>query len=147
MAEDLEARLAAYANYFRTLTPESVPRLGQLVAPDVHFRDPFNDLRGAQRMQRALATMFADATEVGFEVLDQVLNGEVGYLRWRFRFKPKRLRLSAPWSIDGMSEVRFAPDGRVAEHLDHWDAASQFYARLPVLGAVIRWVARRLKVD
>jgi len=145
--EELDARLAAYVEYFETLTPERVPRLRELVAREVHFRDPFNDLYGAERMQRAMAAMFADATEVKFDVTDRVLSGEVAYLRWRFRFRPNRLRSVEPWTIDGMSEIRFDADGRVIEHLDHWDAAGQFYARLPVLGWLIRRIAARLKIE
>ena len=40
--------------------------------------------------------------------------------------------------------MAFDGDGRVLSHLDHWDAGGQFYARLPVLGTLIRLVKRRL---
>jgi hypothetical protein len=43
-----------------------------------------------------------------------------------------------------MSEVAFGADGRALSHIDHWDAGGQFYARLPVLGTLIRLVKRRL---
>ena len=42
--------------------------------------------------------------------------------------------------------VKFAPDGRISEHIDHWDAAAQFYERIPVLGWLIRKVRRRLEL-
>ncbi len=48
--------------------------------------------------------------------------------------------------IDGMSEIRFRADGRVAEHLDHWDAAEQLYERVPVLGTLIRLVKRKFQL-
>jgi hypothetical protein len=48
--------------------------------------------------------------------------------------------------IDGMSEVKFAPDGRVLEHIDHWDAGGQVYAKLPLIGLIIRWVQRKLGI-
>ncbi|MFQ3623490.1 MAG: nuclear transport factor 2 family protein, partial [Acetobacteraceae bacterium] len=65
---------------------------------------------------------------------------EAGYLRWVFTIGgagPVR-------RIEGVSEIRFAASGLVSAHLDHWDSGSQVYARLPVLGAVIRAVSRRL---
>ena len=53
--------------------------------------------------------------------------------------------LEEEWlEIAGVSEVRFTPDGLVAEHVDHWDAAAQVYARLPGLGAALRFVRARL---
>ena len=45
-----------------------------------------------------------------------------------------------------MSEIRFAPDGRVRAHIDHWDASREVYRKLPVLGWLIGLVAARLKV-
>lgn len=143
---DLASRVAAYAAYYEAMTPANVGALRALVTADVHFKDPFNDVRGVEHMERCLASAFKDATDVRFQVLDTALSGRVAYLRWRFWCKPRRLNLQEPWVIDGMSEVRFDEAGLVMEHLDHWDAGAQFYARLPLLGAVIRWVAKRLKV-
>jgi hypothetical protein len=45
-----------------------------------------------------------------------------------------------------LSEVRFGPDGLVAEHRDHWDAAEQLFGRLPLLGALLRLIARPARV-
>jgi hypothetical protein len=42
-----------------------------------------------------------------------------------------------------MSELRFAADGRVREHIDHWDAAAQVYERLPLIGGLMRLIRRR----
>jgi len=50
------------------------------------------------------------------------------------------------FALEGMSEIRFAPDGRIAEHIDHWDSGAQFYARIPVLGWLIGLVRNRLRV-
>ena len=45
--------------------------------------------------------------------------------------------------IHGGSHLRFAPDGRIAEHRDYWDAAEELYAKLPVIGALMRWLRAR----
>jgi steroid Delta-isomerase len=45
-----------------------------------------------------------------------------------------------------VSEVRVDAAGRVTEHVDHFDAGSQLYARLPVVGPLVRLVRRRLQV-
>jgi hypothetical protein len=75
-------------------------------------------------------------------VTDRATSGRTAYLRWTFAFRPKGR--AAVWTIEGMSEVAFDADGRALSHVDHWDAGGQFYARLPVLGTLIRLVKRRL---
>jgi len=73
-------------------------------------------------------------------VTDRAFGIEAGYLRWTFAWGAG----AGGGRIEGMSEVHLGADGLVTAHLDHWDSGSQFYATLPVLGPVIRLVARRV---
>ena len=136
----------AYRRYFEALSPATLGELHSLAAPDMHFRDPFNDVIGPDKVIRSLELGYDHAEDMRFEFLDEAWSGRTCYYRWRFFFRPKRFSGGRIWSIDGMSEVRFDEAGLVAEHLDHWDAASQFYARLPVLGRLIGLVRRRVAV-
>jgi hypothetical protein len=61
-------------------------------------------------------------------------------LGWEFHL---RLR-GAPAVIRGVSHLRFDGAGRVVDHRDYWDAAEELYARLPVLGTLMRWLRERL---
>jgi hypothetical protein len=45
----------------------------------------------------------------------------------------------------GMTQLRFDRDGRIRFHQDFWDSAQGFYQHVPVLGAAIRSVARRME--
>ncbi|MBL8698756.1 MAG: nuclear transport factor 2 family protein [Alphaproteobacteria bacterium] len=135
--------LAAYARFYETLSPATLPGIAALLAPNARFKDPFNDVRGADRIVRLLATMYEHGTP-RFEVIDQAVSERAGYLLWRYTSDPGGGR--APWVIDGMTELRFDADGRVLEHVDHWDAAGQFYEKLPVVGWLIRRIKRRLQL-
>ena len=141
---DLESAVAAYVAFYEGLTPDSLDPLEPLCAPDVRFCDPFNDVVGVAAYRAILADMFERVADPRFQVTDWACSGRVAYLRWTFTFAPSDDR--APWRIDGMSEVHFDDRLRVSAHLDHWDSGAQFYARLPVLGHLIRLVRRRLAV-
>lgn len=132
-----------YRAFLEDLTPKSLPTLKDYVRDDVHFRDPFNDVRGADAMARVFRDMFDQLGEVRFAVHDVATAGSLAVMVWRFE---SRLR-GRPWAFDGCSVIRFDDDGRVVSHVDHWDAAGAFYARLPVIGWLIRLVRRRLAVD
>jgi steroid Delta-isomerase len=145
--EPLRAAGRAYRRYFEALSPQTLGGLRTLAAPDLHFRDPFNDVIGADKVIRSLELGYRHASDMRFEFLDEAWSGRTCYYRWRFFFRPKRFSGGRLWTIDGMSEVRFDERGLAVEHLDHWDAASQFYARLPLLGRLLELVRRRLAVD
>lgn len=147
MADPLAEALQRYAEFLATLTADSLDRLDGFVTDDVHFRDPFNDVRGRGRMKAVFARMFQDCTDISFAIDGMMREGNEAFLKWTFRFRPRRLGGTAPWTAIGVSELHLAPDGRIAAHLDHWDASSQFYARLPILGALVRLVRRRVSLN
>lgn len=131
-------RLDAYVAFFERLALETLGELDALVTPDVRFKDPFNDLRGVENMRKALAMAFEHGTP-RFEVIDRARSGHAAYLLWRYTH-------GTGFAIEGMSEIRFAPDGRIAEHIDHWDSGTQLYMHVPVLGWLIRLVRRRFTI-
>jgi steroid delta-isomerase len=143
MSADLSTALATYARFWETLTPARLDTLADLVTPDVRFKDPFNDVRGTARMIACMRLMYDHGTP-RFEILDRSLGANAGYLLWRYVNDPGGGKPVIV--IDGMSEIRFRADGRVAEHLDHWDAAEQLYERVPVLGTLIRLVKRNFQL-
>jgi steroid Delta-isomerase len=132
--------VAPYAAFFETLSPASLPHLDRLVTDDVVFRDPFNDTRGAAAMRRVFVRMFADVADPRFVVTAAAREGDVAFLRWEFTGRTGRRTLR----LEGVSEIRFAANGRVSAHIDHWDSAGQLYEHLPVLGWVLRRLRRRL---
>jgi steroid delta-isomerase len=46
--------------------------------------------------------------------------------------------------VRGATHLRFNGRGKVVYHRDYWDAAEELYAKLPLLGALMRWLRRRL---
>ncbi len=133
---------ARYIAFFETLTPDRLTDLRTVTTADIHFVDPFNDVVGREAVARVLKGMYADTEQPRFSVTHRAFDGDVCFLRWVFACRVRAL--GGDWRIDGMSELRFAPDGRVRDHIDHWDAGGQFYQRLPVLGWVVRRIRRRL---
>ena len=131
-----------YGRFWTQLRPDSTDELLALARPDLSFRDPFNSLRGADRVVALLDHMFAHASEVRFDIRRSAWSADTAFYRWGFGCRLQRPAVDA--RIEGVSEVQFDEAGLVAAHIDHWDAASQVYERIPGLGAVLRLVRRRL---
>lgn len=129
----------AYIRFFETLTPKTLAGLDALVAADIRFRDPFNDIVGAAAMRRVFEDMFARFDEARFVVTDRADSADRCYIRWRFTARDR----GREWTIDGVSEIAADGGGRIVSHVDHWDAASQVYEKLPLVGALVRAIRRR----
>lgn len=131
----------AYLQFFETLAPASLDQLAAVYTEDARFADPFSDVRGVEAIRRVFEHMFEYAPDARFTVHDSAWSGERWFLYWTMEFTG---RGGQPWRITGTSRVAINDDGRVIEHLDYWDSGQQFYGRLPVLGAVIRAIRRRM---
>jgi hypothetical protein len=134
---------AAYVAFYEALTRQTIAELDRYVTAEVRFKDPFNDVTGRDAYARLLHAMFDAVPDIRFSVSHRAVADDACFIRWRSEGTLRALG-TQPWVVEGMSELRFAADGRVREHIDHWDAAAQFYERLPVLGSVLRVIRRRV---
>ncbi|NVK42318.1 MAG: nuclear transport factor 2 family protein [Oceanospirillaceae bacterium] len=132
-----------YIELFENLTPPRLDELSRLVSDEVHFRDPFNDVRGRAAMRRVLEDMFERTQQPRFRVSQRSVEGDRAFLAWTFS---ARAPVLGNWSVDGVSLLQFDGAGRVASHLDYWDSG-RLYARLPLLGCLIRRLRRRLSAN
>jgi len=137
-----ELALARLVRFFETISPESVrAELGTVYAAKARFKDPFNDVTGHAQIAAIFAHMFEQVEQPRFEVTGTVLQGSRAFLTWDFLFTMKRFS-RAPQCIKGATHILFDADGAVTLHRDYWDAAEELYEKLPVLGALMRWLKR-----
>jgi steroid Delta-isomerase len=141
-AQHADARVQRVVDFFEQLQPGDVQRMASLYTDDASFKDPFNEVHTRQDIERIFAHMFTALDGPRFVIRDVVQQGDQCFLTWDFHFRMKRFARDLP-CIRGATQLHFAPDGRIAHHRDWWDAAEELYEKLPVVGALMRWLKRR----
>lgn len=137
--------LERFASFWSDLREERVRELVRAVyAPDVRFNDTVKAIRGVDALERYLVETARNVESCRVEIDEAVPSPEGLYIRWRMYFVFKSLRRGETQASVGMSHLRFDREGRVAYHQDYWDSGSNLYEKLPLLGAGIRAVKRRL---
>ena len=134
------AHVQRYIAAFEHLRPSTLQAMQDCFAEGAHFVDPFNDVHGKIAIRRVFEHMFANCEDPRFAVDECLGDDGLVYLRWRFSFGSATARRH----VQGVSRVRFTPDGRVAEHIDYWDPASQLYEHIPIVGRLVRALRNRL---
>ena len=132
--------------FFETLSPASLERIGQIYRADASFKDPFNAVTGVDAIAGIFRHMFETTADARFTVLDVIDDTGQCFLTWNFQFRSTGWG-RRNWVIHGASHIEFDLDGRILRHRDYWDAAEEFYEALPLLGAVLRAIKRRLRAD
>ena len=130
-------------NFFESITPDTVAQLGHFYDSQARFVDPFNDVQGLAAIEHIFAHMFVALHAPRFVVTGRVLQGQQCFLTWDFHFRFKRFQPQTPQTIRGASHLVFSESGLVILHRDYWDAAQELYEKLPLVGALMRWLKKR----
>ena len=125
-----------YSEYLQNLSLASLGDLRYYVDRDVVFSDPFHQEKGIANMTRILNKMFEKVTDVQFKILDHAVNDHTVYFNWQLI----GVLSKKSWSVEGVTMLIFDDELKVTHHLEHWDAASQFYERLPIIGRLLKYV-------
>jgi ketosteroid isomerase-like protein len=113
-----EANRATIERLYEAFGQRNGAAMTACYAPDAHFRDPaFGDLEGDEvgAMWRMLTGRAAD---LEIELHEHEAGEESGSAHWiaRYTFSTGR-----PVINDVQARFRFAPDGRIADHVDEFD--------------------------
>jgi ketosteroid isomerase-like protein len=140
---DPHAAVQRIVDFYEALSPAALAHLGTFYTDDARFKDPFNEVQGVPAIRGIFEHMYVNLHAPRFVVTQRVVDGEQCFLVWDFRFRFRRFDTRTEQVVRGGSHLRLAPDGRISEHRDYWDAAEELYEKLPLVGGLMRWLKRR----
>ncbi|MBH1979572.1 MAG: nuclear transport factor 2 family protein [Comamonadaceae bacterium] len=140
-----EEAITRLVECFENLQPATVAELGRLYAPDARFKDPFNEVQGARAIEAIFQHMFGALEQPRFVVTGRVVQGAQCFLTWDFCFAMRNIHQGVEQKVRGATHLVLDDQGLVTLHRDYWDAAEELYEKLPMLGALMRWLKRRAR--
>lgn len=145
-SEQEREALQRFQTFFSDFSPNKIERLiDQTYAETVWFNDTLKTVQGREALKEYLRHSAEAVDNCRVEILDRVAGEQQDYyLRWRMWISFKRFKRGVETHSIGMSHLRFDPAGRVLLHQDYWDAASALFEHVPLLGAGIRAIKRRV---
>jgi steroid Delta-isomerase len=129
---------------FENLSPNSIDALVALYSKDAFFKDPFNEVKGHAHIKHIFNHMFTQVNNPHFVIKNTLENGSHACLVWEFIFQLKQSS-EINQVIRGCTWMTFNEELLITEHRDYWDAAEELYEKIPVLGALMRWLKKRAR--
>jgi len=134
------AGLDRYLALWDGLSAERIDDFLALATDDVVFSDPFQTARGKAHYRRVLAHTLAQGSPPRITVHRRMMEDDTAFVSWTY---VQHMR-GRDWTVEGVSVLRFDAEGRLASHVDHWDAAGQVYEHIPGIGGLLRFIRRRV---
>ena len=136
--------MEALVEFFESVSPETISRIGDLYAADARFKDPFNAVQGVPALEHIFRHMFTQVESPRFVVTERIAQNNSAMLAWRFEFGVRVGKTVRPQVVNGVTHFKFDVNGKVSLHRDYWDTGEELYMKLPVLGWLLRALRRRL---
>ncbi len=138
--------LAGFSAFFSSFAPDRVDTLlADTYAKDVYFNDTLKAVHGLDALRHYLRESAEAVEDCRVTIHETTRTAHDEHLvRWTMMIKFKRFKRGVETSSVGISHLRFDATGRVVYHQDYWNAADGLYQHIPVLGAAIRAIQKRL---
>ena len=134
--------LDALIHWFENLSPATLGEVPRFYAADAEFKDPFNEVRGTEAITHIFRHMFTQVAQPRFVVGSRFRGDDGVMLLWEFHFSTRGPLSKKPMMARGATHLRFDAAGKIVLHRDYWDAAEELYAKLPLIGGLIRGLQR-----
>ena len=131
-----------FMNLYRDDSELSHEAIKQVYAPDVVFVDPIHRIEGIDALEAYLSVMYSNVHSCQFEYQKQTLKEGQASIRWVMRFRHKKLGGGKEIEVRGATFVEF--HDRIFLHEDFFDVGSMLYEHIPVMGAGVRFLKRRI---
>jgi limonene-1,2-epoxide hydrolase len=136
--------LAAFKHLYNSIQLDNLDKLDEIYAQEITFVDPFHELKGLESLKTYFRQMYQNLIAIEFDFGEELFIDGRAFISWDMHLSHPRLNSGKPFTVPGSSFLQFDDRGKITFHRDYFDGADLIYARLPLLGPVIRNIRSRI---
>lgn len=131
--------------FFHKLDKNSLGLVTEFYHPQVEFIDPVGTIKGSDKIKKYYEGMYKNAATVKFDFKNTYQDGNTVIAIWTMTLETDKLNGGKPYSVDGNSVVKFAPNGQAIYHRDYFDMGAFVYEKIPVIGFVVKKIRENME--
>ena len=129
--------------FFNGFNKDTLHLLDGFYAPEVEFHDPVSDIRGIDGIRAYYAKMYENLISIRFDFEKEVEQGDEVFAPWVMHMRHKSIAGGREIVVPGVSHFRFK-NGKAVYHRDYFDMGVFVYEHVPVIGAGVRYVKKKI---
>ena len=127
-----------YAKSYQKLNKNNISELISYVSDSIEFEDPFNRIKGKEKLEKLFKKMFDVLDKPKFIINEIFYKKNKSIIKWHFKFSYR----GTSHEFEGISEI-IVNKGKVVRHTDFWDTGFNFYCKLPFFGRIFRLIHKK----
>lgn len=141
---DLQAReqlVDRFKAFYQNLANIPLDDIESVYHPEVVFKDPVHEVRGISHLHHYMQSICSGLSSGRFQYLDQMVSDHTAYIKWNMYFIHHKLG-EKEIVVRGVTQIQFGE--QIYYHEDIYDMGEMLYENVPVFGAGIGWLKKRL---
>ncbi|MBA2405869.1 MAG: nuclear transport factor 2 family protein [Bdellovibrionales bacterium] len=133
--------------FYEKLSKDSLQLVDEFYHPQVEFIDPVGPIKGADKIKKYYANMYANVKTIKFDFSEYYESGNNVVAVWKMTLQTDKLNSGETFSVDGNSVIKFDDSGKAIYHRDYFDMGAFIYEKIPVVGFVVKKIKERMKAE
>ena len=126
--------------WYENLKEGSLDEMNFLYDENVFFKDPFNEIKGRDKLMKIFVHMFETLEKPQFVILDTIENSGSAFLTWDFFLRIK----GREYKIHGSSHLKFNKENRIVYHRDYFDVGEEILLNVPFIRLMYSYFRKKL---
>ena len=133
-----------FIDFYKDLGLHSIDKLAGIYHQNVRFVDPVGEHNGLEQVEHYFTHLLNSTQSCEFAVTSLLSEDRMALARWQMKMRHPTIGKGKEVVLDGVSEL-IIEDGRIKQQTDFYDMGTMIYEHLPVLGALVRFVKRKMQ--
>lgn len=139
-----QATLNKLVAFYQSLDTVDLSRLSEIYHPDICLTDPVAEHHSLRVVEVYFTSLLKNLHYCRFEVDECHLFNGTALLIWQMIYAHPALQRGRQQKLAGSSHLLFRDD-RIIFQRDYYDMGAMLYEKIPMLGAVVRQLKKRLQ--
>ena len=143
--DQINQHIRMLKQFYADFANADLDTMADIYCEAVDFADPIRWCVGLPELKRYFAETSENLSHCRFKFVTTVVQDASVVLEWDMEYSHPKLKKGEKLELPGLSMLVFSPEReRFTRHRDYYDLGAMLYEHIPLLGAGVRALKRRL---
>ena len=128
--------------WYVNLKKSNLDEIENFYDANVSFKDPFNEIKGIEKLRQIFNHMFENLENPHFVFIDTIENEREIFITWDFFLKLNEKE----YKIHGSTHLKLNEKNRIYYHRDYWDVGEEVLLNVPIVRSLYGFFRRKLSL-